>query len=197
MSFPELPDLVFPSTKSTKSGRQFTSESNKRKKLEESSFDPSDSLFSTLDGESSYVFRLNPLPTKKFRMEDTNSTSEGESSYVFKLNPLPKRKPIPEVDISITSSSSSSSSNTSNSPYFQDQVVGLMHPNDENNVSMLEDEEMVPPGSPLDRSTPISDYEMEEAEPTEKSSSPKPGTSYSPHVASNQPSSPEEPNYFK
>ena len=50
----------------------------------ESTFDLSNSLFSTMDGECSAIIKLNP-PLKK--LEDSDSTMDGECSAIIKLNP--------------------------------------------------------------------------------------------------------------
>ena len=57
----------------------------------ESTFDHSDSLFSTMDGECSAIIKLNP-PLKK--LEDSDSTMDGKCSAIIKLNPPLKKTGI-------------------------------------------------------------------------------------------------------
>ena len=110
----------------------------------ESTFDPSDSLFSTMDGECSAIIKLNP-PLKK--LEDSDSTMDGESSAVIKPNPPLKRMKILDSTISTRS----------------EVIVGNIHPSNVENVDHLNNS-ISNPGSPLDRSTPISDYDIAETE---------------------------------
>ena len=110
----------------------------------ESTFDPSDSLFSTMDGECSAIIKLNP-PLKK--LEDSDSTMVGESSAVIQPNPPLKRMKILDSTISTRS----------------EVIVGNIHPSNVENVDHLNNS-ISNPGSPLDRSTPISDYDIAETE---------------------------------
>ena len=110
----------------------------------ESTFDPSDSLFSTMDGECSAIIKLNP-PLKK--LEDSDSTMGGESSAVIQPNPPLKRMKILDSTISTRS----------------EVIVGNIHPSNVENVDHLNNS-ISNPGSPLDRSTPISDYDIAETE---------------------------------
>ena len=110
----------------------------------ESTFDPSDSLFSTMDGECSAIIKLNP-PLKK--LEDSDSTLDEESSAVIQPNPPLKRMKILDSTISTRS----------------EVIVGNIHPSNVENVDHLNNS-ISNPGSPLDRSTPISDYDIAETE---------------------------------
>ena len=110
----------------------------------ESTFDHSDSLFSTMDGECSAIIKLNP-PLKK--LEDSDSTMDGESSAVIQPNPPLKRMKILDSTISTRS----------------EVIVGNIHPSNVENVDHLNNS-ISNPGSPLDRSTPISDYDIAETE---------------------------------
>ena len=110
----------------------------------ESTFDPSDSLFSTMDGECSAIIKLNP-PIKK--LEDSDSTMDGESSAVIQPNPPLKRMKILDSTISTRS----------------EVIVGNIHRSNVENVDHLNNS-ISNPGSPLDRSTPISDYDIAETE---------------------------------
>ena len=110
----------------------------------ESTFDPSDSLFSTMDGECSAIIKLNP-PLKK--LEDSDSTLDGESSAVIQPNPPLKRMKILDSTISTRS----------------EVIVGNIHPSNMENVDHLNNS-ISNPRSPLDRSTPISDYDIAETE---------------------------------
>ena len=110
----------------------------------ESTFDPSDSLFSTMDGECSAIIKLNP-PLRK--LEDSDSTMDGESSAVIQPNPPLKRMKILDSTISTRS----------------EVIVGNIHPSNVENVDHLNNS-ISNPGSPLDRSTPISDYDIAETE---------------------------------
>ena len=110
----------------------------------ESTFDPSDSLFSTMDGECSAIIKLNP-PLKK--LEDSDSTMDGESSALIQPNPPLKRMKILDSTISTRS----------------EVIVGNIHPSNVENVDHLNNS-ISNPGSPLDRSTPISDYDIAETE---------------------------------
>ena len=110
----------------------------------ESTFDPSDSLFSTMDGECSAIIKLNP-PLKK--LEDSDSTMDGESSAIIQPNPPLKRMKILDCTISTRS----------------EVIVGNIHPSNVENVDHLNNS-ISNPGSPLDRSTPISDYDIAETE---------------------------------
>ena len=110
----------------------------------ESTFDPSDSLFSTMDGECSAIIKLNP-PLKK--LEDSDSTLDGESSAIIQPNPPLKRMKILDSTISTRS----------------EVIVGNIHPSNVENVDHLNNS-ISNPGSPLNRSTPISDYDIAETE---------------------------------
>ena len=110
----------------------------------ESTFDPSDSLFSTMDEECSAIIKLNP-PLKK--LKDSDSTMDGESSAVIQPNPPLKRMKILDSTISTRS----------------EVIVGNIHPSNVENVDHLNNS-ISNPGSPLDRSTPISDYDIVETE---------------------------------
>ena len=110
----------------------------------ESTFDHSDSLFSTMDGECSAIIKLNH-PLKK--LEDSDSTMDGESSAVIQPNPPLKRMKILDSTISTRS----------------EVIVGNIHPSNVENVDHLNNS-ISNPGSPLDRSTPISDYDIAETE---------------------------------
>ena len=110
----------------------------------ESTFDHSDSLFSTMDGECSAIIKLNP-PLKK--LEYLDSTMHGESSSVIQPNPPLKRMKILDSTISTRS----------------EVIFGNIHPSNVENVDHLNNS-ISNPGSPLDRSTPISDYDIAETE---------------------------------
>ena len=135
----------------------------------ESTFDPSDSLFPTMDGECSAIIKLNP-PLK--RLEDCESTMDGKCSAIIKLNPPLKRlehldstmdgessvviKPNPPLKrMKILDSTISTRSEV---------IVGNIHPSNSENVDHLNNS-FSNPGSPLDRSTPISDYDIAENSP--------------------------------
>ena len=88
-----------------------------------SSYDPSESLFSTLDAESCTILKLNP-PKKGTKLSDVTFSS-GE----------------------------------------EDDVLGNIHPSHKSKTIFLDEEDpLLDPGSPLDRSMPISDYETEETQ---------------------------------
>ena len=110
----------------------------------ESTFDPSNSLFSTMDGECSAIIKLNP-PLKK--LEDSDSTMHGESSAVIQPNPPLERMKILDSTTSTRS----------------EVIVGNIHPSNVENVDHLNNS-ISNPGSPMDRSTPISDYDIAETE---------------------------------
>ena len=94
----------------------------------ESSYDPSESLFSTMDGETSHVFTLgSPYKRQKIDLDSTTSS---------------KSDTIP----------------------VNDAVVGQIHPSKNSETVYLDNLEFDEPGSPLDRSTPISDYDLAETE---------------------------------
>ena len=133
---PEVLDEVGTSNKSEKNKMMISL-------APESTFDPSDSLFSTMDGECSAIIKLNP-PLKK--LEDSDSTLDGESSAVIQPNPL-KRMKILDSTISTRS----------------EVIVGNIHPSNVENVDHLNNS-ISNPGSQLDRSTPISDYDIVETE---------------------------------
>ena len=111
----ELPDIPPPSATNARSTKR------KEKPCQSTSYDASDSLFSTLDGESSAILKLNP-PRKRTKLSEISfSSSEG------------------------------------------DEVLGQIHPSEKSKTKFFEEEqEMMDPSSPLDRSTPISDYEDDE-----------------------------------
>ena len=138
---PDLPEVVL-----DEAGTSKESERNKRmiSLAPESTFDPSDSLFSTMDGESSAIIKLNP-PLK--RLEDCDSTMDGECSVVIKPNPPLKRMKILDSTISTRS----------------EVIVGNIHPSNMDDVEHLNNS-LSNPGSPLDRSTPISDCDIAETE---------------------------------
>ena len=134
----------------------------------ESTFDHSDSLFSTMDGECSAIIKLNP-PLKK--LEDSDSTMDGGCSAIIKLYPPLKKleyldstmhgessgviQPNPPLKrIKILDSTISTRSEV---------IVGNIHPSNVENVDHLNNS-ISNPGSPLDRSTPISDYDIAETE---------------------------------
>ena len=110
----------------------------------ESTFDHSASLFSTMDGECSAIIKLNP-PLKK--LEYLDSTMHEESSAVIQPNPPLKRMKILDSTVSTRS----------------EVIVGNIHPSNVVNVDHLNNS-ISNPGSPLDRSTPISDYDIAETE---------------------------------
>ena len=134
---PEVLDEVGTSNKSEKNKMMISL-------APESTFDPSDSLFSTMDGECSAIIKLNP-PLKK--LEDSDSTLDGESSAVIQPNPPLKRMKILDSTISTRS----------------EVIFGNIHPSNVENVDHLNNS-ISNPGSPLDRSTPISDYDIAETE---------------------------------
>ena len=134
---PEVLDEVGTSNKSEKNKMMISL-------APESTFDPSDSLFSTMDGECSAIIKLNP-PLKK--LEDSDSTLDGESSALIQPNPPLKRMKILDSTISTRS----------------EVIVGNIHPSNVENVDHLNNS-ISNPGSPLDRSTPISDYDIAEIE---------------------------------
>ena len=134
---PEVLDEVGTSNKSERSKMMISL-------APESTFDPSDSLFSTMDGECSAIIKLNP-PLKK--LEDSDSTMDGESSAVIQPNPPLKRMKILDSTISTRS----------------EVIVGNIHPSNVENVDHLNNS-ISNPGSPLDRSTAISDYDIAETE---------------------------------
>ena len=134
---PEVLDEVGTSNKSEKNKMMISL-------APESTFDPSDSLFSTMDGECSAIIKLNP-PLKK--LEDSDSTLDGESSAVIQPNPPLKRMKILDSTISTRS----------------EVIVGNIHPSNVENVDHLNNS-ISNPGSPLDRSTPISDFDIAETE---------------------------------
>ena len=113
---PDLPEEVLPDI-------QGPSAKRKEKNTSESDFDPSESLFSTLDGETSAIITLNP-PTKRTKMSEVLFSS-GE----------------------------------------EDDIIGQIQPYQNSKTNYLQKEDPYKdPGSPLDRSTPISHYEGEETE---------------------------------
>ena len=134
---PEVLDEVGTSNKSEKNKMMISL-------APESTFDPSDSLFSTMDGECSAIIKLYP-PLKK--LEDSDSTLDGESSAV--IQPIPPLKRMKILDSTISTRS--------------EVIVGNIHPSNVENVDHLNNS-ISNPGSPLDRSTPISDYDIAETE---------------------------------
>ena len=110
----------------------------------ESTFDPSESLFSTMDEECSAIIKLNP-PLKK--LEYLDSTMDGKSIAVIQSNPPLTRMMILDSTISTRS----------------EVIVGNIHPSNVENVDHLNNS-FSNPGSPLDRSAPISDYDIAETE---------------------------------
>ena len=138
---PDLPEVVL--------DEAGTSKQSERSKMmislaPKSTFDPSDSLCSTMDGECSVIIKLNP-PLK--RLEDFDSTMDGKSSAVIKPNPPLKRMKILDSTIGTRS----------------EVIVGNIHPSNMDDVNHLNNS-LSNPGSPLDRSTPISDYDIAETE---------------------------------
>ena len=150
-----------------------TSDKSKRNKMmislaPESTFDHSDSLFSTMDGECSAIIKLNP-PLKK--LEDSDSTMDGECSAIIKLNP-----PLKKLEDSDSTMDGESSAVIQPNPPLKrmkildstistrpEVIVGNIHPSNVENVDHLNNS-ISNPGSPLDRSTPISDYDIAETE---------------------------------
>ena len=134
----------------------------------ESTFDHSDSLFSTMDGECSAIIKLNPLLKK---LEDSDSTMDGEYSAIIKLNP-----PLKKLEDSDSTMDGESSAVIQPNPPLKrmkilystistrsEVIVGNIHPSNVENVDHLNNS-ISNPGSPLDRSTPISDYDIAETE---------------------------------
>ena len=134
----------------------------------ESTFDHIDSLFSTMDGECSAIIKLNP-PLKK--LEDSDSTMDGECSAIIKLNP-----PLKKLEDSDSTMDGKSSVVIQPNPPLKrmkildstistrsEVIVGNIHPSNVENVDHL-NKSISNPGSPLDRSTPISDYDIAETE---------------------------------
>ena len=134
----------------------------------ESTFDHSDSLFSTMDGECSVIIKLNP-PLKK--LEDSDSKMDGECSAIIKLNP-----PLKKLEDSDSTMHGESSAVIQPNPPLKrmkildstistrsEVIVGNIHPSNVENVDHLNNS-ISNPGSPLDRSTPISDYDITETE---------------------------------
>ena len=162
---PDLPEVVLDEAR--------TSKQSERSKMmisltPESTFDPSDSLVSIMDGECSAIIKLNPALK---RLEDCESTIDGECSAIIKLNPPLKRleylystmdgessaliKPNPPLKrMKILDSTISTKSEV---------IVGNIHPSNMENVDHLNNS-FSNPGSPLDRSTPISDYDIAKTE---------------------------------
>ena len=150
-----------------------TSKKSERSKMmislaPESTFDSSESLFSTMDGECSAIIKLNP-PLKK--LEDSDSTMDGECSAIIKLNP-----PLKKLEyLDSTMDGESSAVIQPNPPLKRmkildstistrsEVIVGNIHPSNVENVDHLNNS-FSNPGSPLDRSTPISDYAIAETE---------------------------------
>ena len=77
------------------------------------------------------------------------STLDAESSAVLHLNPPKKRTKL--SDITFCSSD-------------EDEVLGNIHPSNKSKTTFLLEDTNFDPGSPLDRSTSISEYESEETE---------------------------------
>ena len=158
---PEVLDEVGTSNKSEKNKMMISL-------APESTFDPSDSLFSTMDGECSAIIKLNP-PLKK--LEDSDSTMDGECSAIIKLNP-----PLKKLEDSDSTLDGESSAVIQPNPPLKrmkildstistrsEVIVGNIHPSNVENVDHLNNS-ISNPGSPLDRSTPISDYDIAETE---------------------------------
>ena len=161
---PDLPEVLDEVGTSNKSERNKTMISL----APESTFNHSDSLFSTMDGECSAIIKLNP-PLKK--LEDSDSTMDGECSAIIKLNP-----PLKELEyLDSTIHGESSAVIQPNPPLKRmkildstistrsEVIVGNIHPSNVENVDHLNNS-ISNPGSPLDRSTPISDYNIAETE---------------------------------
>ena len=162
---PDLPEVVL--------DEAGTSKKSERSKMmislaPESTFDHSDSLFSTMDGECSAIIKLNP-PLKK--LEDSDSTMDGECSAIIKLNP-----PFKKLEyLDSTMDGESSAVIQPNPPLKRmkildstistrsEVIVGNIHPSNVENVDHLNNS-FSNPGSPLHRSTPISDYDIAETE---------------------------------
>ena len=133
-------------------------------------------LDSTIEGESSGLIKLK-TPLKRFgddcstmvcdsspilklstplqKLDYLESTLEGESSTRLQLNPPLKKPKILDSTISPNS----------------DDILGNIHPSNQDNTDYL-NFSISSPGSPLDRSTPISDYDMAETEVESVSDSP-------------------------
>ena len=125
-------------------------------------------LDSTIEGESSGLIKLK-TPLKRFgddcstmvcesspilklssplqKLDYLASTLEGESSTTLQLKPPLKKAKMLDSTISANS----------------DDILGNIHPSNKDNTDYL-DLSISSPGSPLDRSTPISDYDMAETE---------------------------------
>ena len=158
----------------------------------ESTFDPSDSLFSTMDGECSAVIKLNP-PLKN--LEYSDSTMEGESSAIIKLNLSLKKleysdstmdressaiiklnPPLKSLEDFYSTMDGESSAIIKPNPPLErmkildstistrsEVIVRNIHPSNLDDVDHLNNS-LSNPGSPLDRSTPISGYDIAETE---------------------------------
>ena len=114
---------------------------------------------STIESESSGLIKLK-TPLKRFG--DDYSTIVCDSSPILKLStPLQKLEP-PLKKAKILDSTISANS---------DDILGNIHPSNKDNTDYL-DLSISSPGSPLDRSTPISDYDMAETEVESVSDSP-------------------------
>ena len=75
---------------------------------------------------------------------------DAESSAVLHLNPHKKRTKLSDITFSSGE---------------EDEVLGNIHPSNKSKTTfLLEEDANLDPGSPLDRSTPISEYESEETE---------------------------------
>ena len=163
--FPDLPEVVL--------DEAGTSKKSERSKMiislaPESTFDPSESLFSTMDGECSAIIKLNPLLKK---LEDSDSTMNGECSAIIKLNPPLKK--LEYLDSKMDGESSAVIQPNlplkrmkildSTISTRSEVIVGNIHPSNVENVDHLNNS-FSNPGSPLDRSTPISDYDFAEIE---------------------------------
>ena len=77
------------------------------------------------------------------------STLDAKLSAVLHLNPPKKRTKL---------------SDTTFSSGEEDEVMGNIHPSNKSKTTFLLEDTNFDPGSPLDRSTPISEYESEETE---------------------------------
>ena len=161
---PDLPEVVL-----DEAGTSKKSERSKMISLApESTFDPSESLFSTMDGECSAIIKLNP-PLKK--LEDSDSTMDRECSAIIKLNP-----PLKKLEyLDSTMDGESSAVIQPNPPLKRmkildstistrsEVIVGNIHPSNVENVDHLNNS-FSNPRSPLDRSTSMSDYDIAETE---------------------------------
>ena len=119
IELPDLPDEELPHIP----GPSEVSARRQENKPSESSFDPSDSLISTFDGESSAIITLNP-PTKRTKLSEVIFSSGEEDEVLGNIQP------------------------------FQNSITNYLQKEDP----------YKDPGSPLDRSTPISEFDEEETQ---------------------------------